>query len=277
MSGTLYVVAVPIGNLEDITLRAMRILRTADRIACEDTRRTGKLLELLGLPKRPLVSYHAHNEARRVPELLDALRAGQSVAVVSDAGTPGISDPGERLVRAAIDASLPVVPIPGPSAVISALCASGLPTDRFRFIGFLPPKREARRRTLESLRTDPDTLVFYISPHRFADDLTDAAEVLGPERPAVVAREITKLFEEFRREPLGTLAADPRDPRGEIVLMVAGAPAAAPPDEATLEALIHQLVSDGLSPSQAAKEAARQTGASRNEAYRVAMNLKGGE
>ncbi|MCA9543156.1 MAG: 16S rRNA (cytidine(1402)-2'-O)-methyltransferase, partial [Myxococcales bacterium] len=192
LPGTLYVVGVPIGNLEDITLRALRVLRAVPVIACEDTRRTGKLLSLLDVPRPALVSLHDHNEAQRVEPLLARLEAGESVALVSDAGTPAISDPGFRLVRAATEAGLPVVPIPGPSAVITALCAAGLPTDQFRFVGFVPSKAEGRRKALEALSEARETLVFYESPHRVQAFLEAAREVLGGDRPAVVARELTK-------------------------------------------------------------------------------------
>ncbi len=274
--GTLYVVAVPIGNLEDITLRAQRVLSAVDRIACEDTRRTGKLLELLGLERRPLVSLYDHNEARRTPMILDALRAGEDIALVSDAGTPTISDPGFKVVRAAIDAGLPVVPVPGVSAVTTALSVAGLPTDRFRFVGFPPAKGKALRDALSGLAGAAETLVFYVSPHGLGRFLDAAESIFGAERPAVIARELTKAFEEFRRGTLGELRADPGVVRGEIVVLVGGAPPEAAPDAADLEAVVAGLLADGFAPSKAAREAAKRTGGSRDAAYRIAVALRSG-
>ncbi len=265
---------MPIGNLEDITLRAQRILREADLVACEDTRRTAQLLSLLGLPRPKLVAVHDHNEVQRSPQILAALEAGSSVVLVSDAGTPTVSDPGYKLVRAAIEAGYEVVPVPGPSAVITALCASGLPTDRFRFLGFAPRKPGPRRRLFESLRTDPDTLVFYVGPHRLEAWLDDAASIFGPERQAVIARELTKRFEQFNRASLGELVVDPGTIRGEIVVLVAGAPDEAPPDAETLESVVEALLGEGYPPSKAAREAAKRTGASRDDAYQAALRVR---
>src|SRR5579862_5662276 len=197
MSGILYVVATPIGNLEDITLRAVRVLKEAALIACEDTRHTRKLLDHYGISK-PLVSYHEHNEATRAAELVEKLQAGTAVALVSDAGTPLLSDPGYRLVAAALDAGIPVVPVPGASAALGALAASGLATDAFRFCGFLPPKQSSRRRTLEALRNQDCTLIFYEAPHRIVATLEDVESVFGT-RPIALARELTKRHEEFLR------------------------------------------------------------------------------
>ncbi len=274
-AGALYVVAVPIGNLEDVTLRALRVLREADLVACEDTRNTRKLLDLLGVPRRPLLSVHDHNEASRAPQVLAELEAGRSVALVSDAGTPAISDPGYRLVRAVIEANHLVVPVPGVSAAVTALCAAGLPTDSFRFVGFTPRKRGARRRALEALAGDPDTLVFYVGPHHLQEWLSDAAEVFGEERPAVVARELTKRFEEFRRGTLGTLREDPGVVGGEIVVLVGGAPEA-PLEAEALEDVVAALLAEGVPPSMAAREAAKRTGSTREAAYKVALSLKEG-
>lgn len=271
----LHLVAVPIGNLEDITLRAQRVLREADLIACEDTRRTGQLLTLLGLPRPRLVALHDHNEAERAGTILAALDSEQAVVLVSDAGTPTISDPGFKLVRAAIDAGYEVVPVPGPSAVVTALCASGLPTDRFRFLGFAPRKRGLRTRLFEALRADRDTLVFYVGPHRLQAWLDDAAEVFGAERPAVIARELTKRFESFRRGTLGALAEDPGTIRGEIVVLVGGAPETVP-EAADLEDVVAELLESGLTPSKAARDAAKRTGASREAAYEAAKKLRAG-
>ena len=195
MAGALYIVATPIGNLEDITQRALRVLGEVDLIACEDTRHTRKLLTHYGI-NTPTISYHEHNERERATELLARLQAGASLAIVSDAGTPGINDPGFRVVRLAIENGVRVIPVPGPSALITALVSSGLPTDEFFFGGFLPAKSNARRGRLSELRTTPATLVFYEAPHRIAATLKDAHEILG-EREAVVARELTKMHEEI--------------------------------------------------------------------------------
>src|ERR1051325_6838798 len=209
MTGTLYLVATPIGNLADITHRALQILKDVALIACEDTRHTRKLLQHYGIDTKT-ISYHEHNEQQRAAELIDLLKQGNDVAVVSDAGTPSISDPGFRLVRAAIENEVPVVPVPGPSAVISALIAAGLPTDEFFFAGFLPSKSNARRTRLSELQSVPGTLIFYEAPHRLSTTLKDAYEILG-EREAVVARELTKLHEEIRRGKLSELTADYAD------------------------------------------------------------------
>ncbi|HEX5886708.1 MAG TPA: 16S rRNA (cytidine(1402)-2'-O)-methyltransferase, partial [Pyrinomonadaceae bacterium] len=205
MPGTLYLVATPIGNLADITHRALQVLKDVDLIACEDTRHTRKLLQHYGINTKT-ISYHEHNEQQRAAELIEQLKQGKDIAVVSDAGTPSISDPGFRLVRAAIENEVAVVPVPGPSALISALIAAGLPTDEFFFAGFLPARSHARRARLGQLRSVPGTLIFYEAPHRLATTLTDALEILG-ERDAVVARELTKLHEEIRRGRLSELAA----------------------------------------------------------------------
>ena len=222
--GTLYQVATPIGNVEDFSPRGQRVLREADVVAAEDTRHTGQLLARFGI-ERPLVSYHDHNKERRTPELIDRLRSGASVAIVSDAGSPGISDPAFTLVRAAVEAGLPIVPVPGPSSALCALEVSGLPTDRFAFEGFLPRKSGRRRTRIEELRGDPRTLIFFESPHRLRATLADLLDGIG-DRPASVSRELTKKFEETRRGPLSSLVAwaDERTPRGEFVIVVGGAP-----------------------------------------------------
>lgn len=271
--GTLYLVAVPIGNLEDITLRALRILKSVDRIACEDTRSTGKLLGLLGIGRRPLMAVHDHNEGERIEAVLTLLKGGESIALVSDAGTPTISDPGFKLTRAAIAAEVVVVPIPGVSAIITAVCASGLATDDFRFVGFLPKKQLARRQRMAELATATETLVVYASPHRLMTVLEDARDVFGADRPAVIARELTKRFEEFRRGTFAELVAEPGLIRGEIVLLIAGAPPAAPPTADDLQAIIQALLDEGVSASRAAKQAALQTGVRKAEAYRIAVAL----
>ena len=271
MAGTLYLVATPIGNLADITHRALQVLKDVDLIACEDTRHTHKLLQHYGITTKT-ISYHEHNEQQRAAELIDLLKQGSDVAVVSDAGTPSISDPGFRLVRAAIDSEVQVVPVPGPSALISALVAAGLPTDEFFFAGFLPSRSNARRARLNELRSVPGTLIFYEAPHRLATTLKDAYEVLG-ERDAVVARELTKLHEEIRRGRLSELVehyAKTENPRGEIVVLidrnVIGE--AASESSSTVAALVDQFEHDGLDHRAALKKAARELGLSRAEAYR---------
>ena len=221
MPGTLYLVATPIGNLADITHRALQVLSDVDLIACEDTRHTHKLLAHYNITTKT-ISYHEHNEQQRTSELIDRLKQGANIAVVSDAGTPLINDPGFRLVRAAIENQIAVVPVPGPSALITALIAAGLPTDEFFFAGFLPSRASARRTRLTELQSIPGTLIFYEAPHRLAATLKDAYEILG-EREAVVARELTKLHEEIRRGLLSKLAADyseKTDIRGEIVVLI---------------------------------------------------------
>jgi 16S rRNA (cytidine1402-2'-O)-methyltransferase len=223
--GTLYLVATPIGNLEDITLRALRVLRECTVIAAEDTRRTGVLLKLFGIAK-PMLSHHAFNEARRGDELLARLRAGETVALVSDAGTPGISDPGERVVRAALDAGLRVEAVPGPCALVAALTASGLPSDEFHFIGFLPHKSGQRRKRLETAAASGGTLVLYESPYRIGKLLGELSELL-PARRVVLARELTKRFEEFLRGTPAELAKalEGRTVKGEFVVLVGPADA----------------------------------------------------
>ncbi len=222
-SGTLYLVPTPIGNMADLSRRAMEVLEEVDVVACEDTRHSGRLLKALGFNKR-LISYHDLNERSRAEQLVDMIRQGQSVAVISDAGSPGISDPAYRVVRTAIDNGLPIVPIPGPTSVIPALTASGLPTDRFFFEGFLPNKSGARRTRLEKLKDFEHTLVFFESPHRVVKSLQDIRTVFG-DRPACLARELTKLHEEFVRGSISEILdhLGDRTVRGEIVLVVAGA------------------------------------------------------
>jgi 16S rRNA (cytidine1402-2'-O)-methyltransferase len=217
-------VATPIGNLEDITLRALRILKEVDQIACEDTRHTQKLLSHYNIQK-PLVSYHEHNELTRAPELVVAMEQGAQIALVSDAGMPLVSDPGYRLVTLSLRHHIPVIPIPGPSALLAALSASGLPNEEFLFAGFLPARRGERRRALERLRIDR-TIIFYEAPHRIEETLVDAHEILG-DRPACLAREVTKIHEEFRRGSLAELAASltEKPARGEITLLIGPDPA----------------------------------------------------
>jgi 16S rRNA (cytidine1402-2'-O)-methyltransferase len=218
--GTLYLVATPIGNLEDITLRALRVLRECDVVAAEDTRHSGRLLQHFGISK-PLLSYFQFNEAKRSEEILERLRRGEKVALITDAGTPGISDPGTRVVAAAVAAGLRVESVPGPCALIAALTASGLPTDEFHFVGFLPAKSGQRRRQLEGLRTVPGTLVFYESPYRIVKLLEELAE-LYPMRKLVLARELTKKFEEFKRGLPGPMLQEMQNksPKGEFVVVL---------------------------------------------------------
>ena len=270
-TGCLYLVATPIGNLEDITLRAIRILKEADIIACEDTRQTQKLLHHYGIRKE-MVSYHEHNELTRSPELAIELEQGAKIALVSDAGTPGISDPGHRLVTLCLRHHIPVVPIPGPSALVAALAASGLPTEEFLFIGFLPPRAGARRKALDALKAESRTLIFYEAPHRVVETLADATEILGP-RPAVIAREVTKIHEEFLRGPLAELleSARKRAPRGEITLLIGpGDPRAQKVDiRVPLKQRVDQLEAEGGFDRKAAlKQAARERGLGKREAYK---------
>jgi 16S rRNA (cytidine1402-2'-O)-methyltransferase len=268
VKSALYLVSTPIGNLEDITLRAARVLREANLIACEDTRHTRKLLNHLALDK-PLWSYHEHNEKIRAPELVGRLKAGQSVALVSDAGTPLVSDPGFRLVEAAIAAGIEVCPIPGPSAALAALAASGLPTDSFRFCGFLPAKSAQRRRALEELRLETSTLIFYEAPQRLLETLADMAAMLG-DRPVVVARELTKLHEEFLRGSADSirqeLAARPSI-KGEITIL-AGKPHEQPADPVAAEHEVRELERQGVTRRDAVKQVAKARGIPKRELYR---------
>ena len=273
MPGTLYLVATPIGNLADITHRALQVLSDVDLIACEDTRHTHKLLNHYGITTKT-ISYHEHNEQQRAAELIDRLKQGTNIAVVSDAGTPSISDPGFRLVRAAIENEIVIVPVPGPSALIAALIAAGLPTDEFFFAGFLPSRTSARRTRLTELQSIPGTLIFYEAPHRLAATLKDAYEILG-EREAVVARELTKLHEEIRRGLLSKLAADyteKTDIRGEIVVLIDRNVIDLPIQTTSVSTLVDQFERDGLDHRAALKKAARELGLSRAEAYRKLLS-----
>lgn len=272
-SGILYVVATPIGNQSDLSARAREILARADLIAAEDTRHTGRLLKALGV-RQPMISLHEHNEQKRVPQLLARLEDGETIALVSDAGTPLISDPGFRLVAAARNAGLTVSPIPGPCAAIAAISVAGLPTDRFVFEGFLPSRGAARRRHLEALLGEKRTLVFYESVHRIAALLKDLAQVLGPDRQASVARELTKRHETVTNGTLGDLAQaveqDAATRRGEYVVVVHGseAPAGTEAPQRLLAVLL-----DELPPARAAAVAARLTGRPRDEVYQMAVAM----
>jgi 16S rRNA (cytidine1402-2'-O)-methyltransferase len=268
----LYLVATPIGNLEDITLRALRILREVDQIACEDTRHTQKLLSHYNI-RKPLVSYHEHNELTRAPELVVAMEQGAQIALVSDAGVPLVSDPGYRLVTLCLRHRIPVVPIPGPSALLAALSASGLPNEEFLFAGFLPARSGERRRALERLRIEDRTIIFYEAPHRIEETLIDAHEILG-DRPACIAREVTKLHEEFRRGSLAELAASlaEKPARGEITLLIGPVPAeeksALRDTSQSLADRVDELIRQAkLDRKEALKLAAKERGLSKRAAY----------
>jgi 16S rRNA (cytidine1402-2'-O)-methyltransferase len=277
--GTLYVVATPIGNMGDLSPRAREVLGGVALVVAEDTRHTGQLLTHAGITAR-LLSLHEHNEAGRVDEILQSLRAGDSVALVADAGTPLISDPGYRLLAALRVAGLPVSPVPGPCAAIATLSVAGLPTDRFFFEGFLPARSAARIARLQELARRGETLVFYEATNRLADTLADAIAVLGPERAAAVGRELTKLHETVYRGSLtevrAAVLADPGGERGECTWLVAGSSAELAPDEAELARVVGILAAD-LPASQAASLAARITGGSRKAAYRLASGQPPGE
>lgn len=271
----LYLVATPIGNLGDITLRALEVLAGADVLACEDTRVTRVLLDRYGIHNRP-IAYHEHNAEVAGPKLLAALAEGKSVALVSDAGTPLVSDPGYRLGRMAIDAGHRVVPIPGPSAPLAALVGSGLPNDAFFFAGFLPTKDKARRDRLEEVREVPGTLLFFESPHRIGDTLAAASDVLGVGRQACVCRELTKTFEEFRRGTLAELAdyyGGDRAVKGEIVLVIGPPAPPEAPAQDDVDTLLKRLAAD-LPAGKVATEAARRTGLSRKDLYQRILELK---
>ncbi len=263
MPGILYVVATPIGNLEDITLRALRILREAALIACEDTRHSRKLLDHYGISK-PMVSYHEHNEPARAAEIIERLESGDSVALISDAGTPLISDPGYRVVAAAIERGITVVPIPGPNAAVAALSASGLPTDAFRFCGFLPPKTSQRRKLLEQLKSETCSLIFYEAPHRIQEALEDIAAILG-NREIVIARELTKLHEEFLR---GKPADLEPSAKGEITILIGKAESPEPIDT-PIPNQVAALEKQGIQRMDAIKQVAKSRGLSKREVYKI--------
>lgn len=295
--GGLVVVSTPIGNLGDLSPRAAETLRRADLVAAEDTRRTGRLLAHVG-SDAPQISFHEHNENQRLPDLLARVAAGQTVALVTDAGTPGISDPGYRLVRACAGAGLRVEAVPGPSALLHALVVSGLPTDRFAFEGFLPRRQAARSRRLAELGTETRTIVLYVSPHRAVHDLDDLVSALGPDRPAALCRELTKLHEEVVRAALGELAERVRagDPRGEITLVVSGVPArrtsgarqdrtsgarqdrasdwgpaSRPPDPGDLVEEVWRRVRAGMSKKSAIAEVAAAAGVPKRDVYQAVV------
>jgi 16S rRNA (cytidine1402-2'-O)-methyltransferase len=271
--GVLYVVGTPIGNLEDMTLRALRVLKEVDLIACEDTRQTRKLLDHYAIEK-PAVSYHEHNEPARAEELVNKLQQGMSVAQVSDAGMPGIADPGYRVIKLAIERGVPVVPIPGPSALTTALVGSGLATDAFEFRGFLPAKSGQRRTVLEGLRSAEHTIVVYEAPHRIRETLEDILAVLGPQRPVVIARELTKVHEEFLRgtaaDVLKKVQGREGEVKGEITLLIGkGERGAAVAAEKPLGARLKEIMQEQkLDEKAALKTLAKETGLSRSEVYR---------
>jgi len=274
MGGVLYIVATPIGNLEDITLRALRVLKEAELIAAEDTRHTRALLNHYGI-ETELTSYHEHNERTKAHALVERLERGETIALVADAGTPTLSDPGYRLVREAVRFGIPVVPVPGPSALTAALSASGLPTDRFAFEGFLPAKKAQRRERLRGLREEKRTLIFYEAPHRLQESLQDLIDILG-EREAVLGREITKIHEEFIRGRLSDLKARvaERQARGEITLVVMGAAGEAAPGEGLIRAEIQKLRKNGLRVREIATILGEKFSCSKREIYRLALETE---
>jgi 16S rRNA (cytidine1402-2'-O)-methyltransferase len=274
-SGILYIVSTPIGNLEDITRRALRVLKEVDLIAAEDTRRTRQLLSYYGIHK-PLLSYHEHNRRMREESLLEELRGGRNVALVTDAGTPGISDPGEHLVRTAVQESISLVPIPGPSALVAALSVSGLPTESFLFYGFLPSKPPARQKFLLSLKDRPETLIFYESPRRLRSFLEDAFRILG-ERQVMVAREMTKVYEEVYRGTISEVLKEfgEEEIRGEVTIVLEGstvpARAEGPAVEEALELYYREM---GLSMKEAIDRVAEELGVPKKDVYRESLRVK---
>lgn len=277
--GRLVLVGTPIGNLGDLAPRGAEALSSADAICCEDTRRTGRLLQLAGIERKPgtsLVVVNEHTEAAEAPRVISRLEAGQRVVVVSDAGMPGVSDPGERLVRAAVDAGYLVEVIPGPSAALAALVVSGLPTGRFVFEGFLPRKGSARSERLAAVAAEPRTVVVYEGPHRVVRTLSDLVEVCGGDRPVAVARELTKLHEQVWRGDLaGALAwAEEREPPGELVLVVGGAEPAPPSTDDEIGAALQRALDSGTSVRDAATQVAADLGVPRRQAYDLAIRLR---
>jgi len=274
MSGSLYIVPTPIGNLEDITFRAVRVLKEVDLIAAEDTRHTQVLLNHYDI-RTSVTSYHEHNERGKARELVEQLRQGRSIALLSDAGTPMISDPGYRLVVEAIRAAVQVIPLPGPSAVTAALSAAGLPTDRFGFEGFLPAKKSERRSALEALKKDTKTLIFYEAPHRLKETLADMAEIFG-DREVAIGREISKVHEEFLRGALREILAtvEQQTVRGEITLVVQGATSGAPVSEEGVISEIRQLAENGMRVKEISELVGAHHGISKREVYRLALRVK---
>lgn len=271
----LYLVGTPIGNLEDMTFRAVRVLKAANVIAAEDTRHTGKLLHHFQITT-PQISYHEHNTQQRIPQLIERLQNGDAIALVTDAGMPGISDPGYELVRACVAANVSVVPIPGPSAVIAAVAASGLPCDRFTFEGFLPVKGKAKQERLDALKTEFRTAVLYESPHRLIKTLKALEDTLGRDRPITLARELTKRYEEFWRGPVSDAIAHYKTtaPKGEFTIVIAPATAAiVVPSDADIEARLRDLLAQGLSRSEASRQLSKQSSLSKREIYQRSLEI----
>lgn len=273
---TLYIVGTPIGNLEDMTFRAVRILQNVDLIAAEDTRHTGKLLQHFQIAT-PQISYHEHNRNERIPELLEILQRGKTIALVTDAGMPAISDPGYELVKACIEAEINVIPIPGSTAAITALCTSGLPADRFIFEGFLPTKTKERQARLQVLKTEPRTIILYEAPHRLQQTLQDLITVLEPERPIVLARELTKMFEEFWRGTIAEAIAyyeTETDPKGEYTVVISGKKEEEIiVSEETIRSELETLLNQGMSRSQASKYLSEQMNLPKRQIYQIALSL----
>ncbi|MGD1715323.1 16S rRNA (cytidine(1402)-2'-O)-methyltransferase [Dapis sp. BLCC M172] len=274
-SGTLYIVGTPIGNLEDITFRAIKTLQKVDLIAAEDTRHTGKLLQHFQI-QTPQLSYHQHNEQSRIPELIEKLSQGKTIALVTDAGMPGISDPGYELVKACVEANISVVPIPGVTASITALSACGLPTNKFIFIGFLPTKIKLREEQLEKLSNSLETIVLYESPYKLLQTLEDLEKVLGKDRKIVLARELTKLHEEFWRGTVGEaiIHYQNNQPKGEFTIVIAGAQPELPVlSEDTIKQELQELFAQGISRSQASRQLAQKINLSRSKIYQIALKI----
>ena len=274
-SGTLYIVGTPIGNLEDTTFRAIKTLQEVDLIAAEDTRHTSKLLQHFQI-LTPQLSYHQHNEQSRIPELIEKLNQGKAIALVTDAGMPAISDPGYELVKVCVEANISVVPIPGVTASITALCASGLPTNKFIFIGFLPTKIKLREEQLEKLSNSLETVVLYESPYKLLQTLEDLAKMLGGNRKIVLARELTKLHEEFWRGTVGQaiIYYQNNQPKGEFTLVIAGAEAELPVlSEDTIKQELQELFAQGISRSQASRQLSQKINLSRRKIYQIALKI----
>ena len=274
-SGTLYIVGTPIGNLEDTTFRAIKTLQEVDLIAAEDTRHTSKLLQHFQI-LTPQLSYHQHNEQSRIPELIEKLNQGKAIALVTDAGMPAISDPGYELVKVCVEANISVVPIPGVTASITALCASGLPTNKFIFIGFLPTKIKLREEQLEKLSNSLETVVLYESPYKLLQTLEDLAKILGGNRKIVLARELTKLHEEFWRGTVGQaiIHYQNNQPKGEFTLVIAGAEPELPVlSENTIKQELQELFAQGISRSQASRQLSQKINLSRRKIYQIALKI----
>ena len=273
---TLYIVGTPIGNLEDMTFRAVRILQNVDLIAAEDTRHTGKLLQHFQITT-PQISYHEHNRNERIPELLEILQRGKTIALVTDAGMPAISDPGYELVKACIEAEINVIPIPGCTAAITALCSSGLPANQFIFEGFLPTKTKDRQARLQVLKTEPRTIILYEAPHRLQQTLQDLTTVLEPERQIVLARELTKMFEEIWRGTIAEAIAyyeTETDPKGEYTVVISGKQEAEIVlSEETIKSELETLLNQGMSRSQASKYLSEQMNLPKRQIYQIALSL----